>query len=799
MPEDIQQRLIEQEMKESYVDYAMSVIMSRALPDVRDGLKPVHRRILYSMWKLGLTHTAKLRKSAHVVGNVMAKYHPHGDAAIYDSLVRMAQDFSLRYPLIQGQGNFGNIDGDSAAAMRYTETRLQKIAEELLVDIDKDTVNFVSNYDNSTTEPTLLPSKIPNLLINGSSGIAVGMATNIPPHHLGEIIDGVLALIGNSELTVTDLLRYVKGPDFPTGGQIIGTNGIKEAYETGRGKIVVKGKAYVDDYKIVITEIPYMLNKSLLIEDMARLVREGVLEGISDLRDESDRKGMSIVIEVKKSFDPEVVLQQLYQHTALRSTFGVILLAVHDKKPIVFTLKDMLQHFLIHRKTVVTRRTQFDLKKAEEKAHLLLGLKIALEHVDEVVKLIKNAADVQTARQGLMSGYELSELQANAILDMKLQRLTSLETAKLKTEYEETLGFIEKCKEILGHEQKVLDIIRDELLELKEKYQDERRTEIVSSEEKGNREEIIHEENVVVTLTQAGYIKHIPLATYREQRRGGVGVKGAEIKEEDAVDTLFATSNKSTLLLFTNQGRVHWLRTYDIPGGTRYSKGKALVNLLQFKPGEKTTTLLPIEAFNPEHYLCMVTRQGIVKRVQLNAFENPRRGGIVALTLDDKDELVSVQVTHGQDVLVIATKEGNAAKFKEEDVRSMGRTAGGVIGVKLEEGDSVIGMEKVKSGDTILTVTQHGYGKRTTEDEYRLIHRGGKGVTNIVVNERNGKVVGMKCVKDTDSLLFATEQGQMIRVAVKDISTIGRATMGFRLVSLREGDNVKSVATVVGE
>ncbi len=798
MPEEIRQQVIEEEMKANYIDYAMSVITARAIPDIRDGLKPVHRRILYSMHQMGLMNNKPFTKSARIVGDCF-KYHPHGDAAIYDSLVRMAQDFSLRYPLISGHGNFGSADFSEPAQMRYTEAKLSKIGEELLVDLDKDVVGFVPNFDGSLKEPEVLPSRLPNLLINGSSGIAVGMATNIPPHNMGEVINGAVALVENPNMAIDQIMQHIKGPDFPTAATIVGTTGIKEAYQTGRGKVIVKGKAYVENGKIMITEIPYMVNKAMLIEDMARLVREGVLEGISDIRDESDRQGMSIVIEVKKSMDPEVVLNQLYKHTALRSTFGIILLAIHDKKPVVMNLKEMLQHFILHRKTVITRRTQFELRKSEEKAHLLLGLKIALEHVDEVVKLIKAADNVAIARDGLMKNYQLTELQANAILDMKLQRLTSLETAKLKTEYEETLQFIERCKEILGSEQKIFSIIKDELIDLKEKYNDERRTEIVQGEEEEQKEELIHEEDVVVTLTHAGYIKQIPIGMYREQKRGGMGIKGAGVREEDVVETLFATSNKSYLLLFTNQGRVHWLKVYNIPAGGRYTKGKALVNLIHLKEGEKVSTVFPVETFSPSQYLCMVTKKGIIKRVALSAFENPRKGGIVAINLQEGDELVSVQVTKGQDVLIIATKEGSAAKFKEEDIRPMGRASGGVRGIKLDMNDNVIGMEKVSIGETILTVTQNGYGKRSKEDEYRLIHRGGKGVTNIQMNDRNGKVVGIKCVKDTDSVLFATEQGIMIRVAVKDISIIGRATMGFRLMTLKEGDKVKSVATVVGE
>lgn len=800
MAQDIQQKLIEQKMQESYVDYAMSVIISRALPDARDGLKPVHRRILYAMHKMGMTHTRPFKKSARIVGNVLGRYHPHGDLSIYDALVRMAQHFSLRYPLIDGQGNFGNIDGDNAAAQRYTEARLKKIAEEMLDDLEKETVDFLPNYDNTLHEPEVLPSKLPNLLINGSSGIAVGMATNIPPHNLGEVIDAVVALIDTPDLRVDQLLHFIKGPDFPTGGTIVGVSGIKAAYATGRGKIIVKGKAHFEEGKILITEIPYMLNKSQLIEDMAQFVNDGIIEGVSDIRDESDRSGMSIVIELKKHADPDVVLNQLYKHTALRSTFGIILLAVKDRMPVVMTLKDMLHHFIDHRKTVVTRRTQFELRKAEEKVHLLAGLKIALEHVDDVVLLIKGAEHVPAAREGLMKQYSLTELQANAILDMKLQRLTSLETGKIKQDYDETLTFIERCKGILGNEQKIFNIIKEEITELKRSYGDERRTTLSHDEEDTHiEEELIQEEDVVVTLTAAGYIKQIPLQAYKEQRRGGMGVKGAAVKMEDTLVELFVTSNINSLLLFTNRGRVHWLKVYHIPQGSRYSKGKALINLLHLKDNEKVTTVFPVREFSSSHYLAMVTKKGLVKRVALNAFENPRRGGILAMGLQQDDELVCVSVTHGNDTLLLATRQGNASKFREGDVRPTGRSAGGVRGIRLEQHDWVVGMEHVKEGDTLLTVTEHGYGKRTKEEEYRLIHRGGKGVANIVMNERNGNVVAIKSVRDGDSVLFVTEQGVMIRIPVQGISVIGRHTMGFRLMTLKEGDRVKNVALVAHE
>jgi DNA gyrase subunit A len=799
MAEDIQQRLIQHQMKESYVDYAMSVIMSRALPDVRDGLKPVHRRILYAMYKAGMHHNKPFKKSARIVGNVLGHYHPHGDIALYDAMVRLAQDFSLRYPLIDGQGNWGSQDGDKAAAHRYTEARLRKIAEELLEDIEKETVDFVPNYDNSTEEPLVLPAKLPNLLINGSSGIAVGMATNIPPHNMGEIIDGLVALIENKELNVDQLMQYVKGPDFPTGAQIIGTAGFLSAYKTGRGKIMVKGRAVVENGKIVVSDIPFMINKSTMIEDMAKLVRDGVLDGIRDIRDESDRDGMRIVIELKKNADGEIVLNQLYKHTSLKSTFSMILLSLLDKKPMVMNLKDMLLHFIDHRKTVVTRRTQFDLRKAEERSHLLAGLKIALDNIDPIVQLIKGASDVAVAREGLMQRFKLSDKQAHAVLDMKLQRLTSLESEKLRKEYEEVLVFISKCKDILGSESKIFSIVKDELVQLKQKYGDARKTEILAEEEEELSEDLIQEEDVVVTMTQAGYIKQLPLSVYREQRRGGMGVKGAVVREEDVVTQLFAMSNKHYMLLFTNKGKVHWLKAYQIPSGSRYSKGKALVNLLHLEDGERVTTVFPVGEFSVDKYLCMTTKKGIIKRVVLQVFERPRRGGIIALGLQDNDELVSVQVTNGDDVLLLATSKGNAAKFSEHDVRPMGRAAGGVRGIKLIGDDTVIGMEKVQDGHSVLTVTEKGYGKRTKQEAYRLIRRGGKGVTNIKMNERNGKVVAIKSVQDSDSVLFVTEKGIMMRSAAQDMSVIGRSTMGFRLMTLKEGDRVKNVALVAGE
>lgn len=795
--EDIQQRLIEQEMKESYVDYAMSVIISRALPDIRDGLKPVHRRILFTMHKMGLTHNKAYKKSARIVGTVMGRYHPHSDTAIYDSLVRLAQDFSLRYPLVDGQGNFGSSDF-KAASQRYTEARLKKIAEEMLLDIDKKTVQFVPNYDNTEREPVILPSKLPNLLINGSTGIAVGMATNIPPHNIGEVIDASIAVIDNPNVEIAQLLQYVKGPDFPTGGIISGATGLREAYEKGKGKIIVKAKTTIEDRKIIVTEIPYMVNKTMLIENIVELVKDGVIDGISDIRDESDREGLRIVLELKKSADPQLVLNQLYAQSMLKTTFGIILLAVHENQPVIFNLKDALRHHIAHRKEVVTKRTQFELQKAEDRNHIVLGLITALDQIDPVVKLIKEADNVDVARQGLMQVYQLSELQANAILDMRLQKLTSLETSKLKTEHQELKITITELKDILASEQKIYSIIRQEFVELKEKYADKRRTEIANGEEVIEDEDLIKEEKVVVTITHAGYIKKLPAETYKQQKRGGQGIIGAETGEDnDVIRNIFTTSNLDYLLCFTNQGKVHWLKAYEVPTASRYAKGKAVVNLVRLAEGEKISTILPVAKFNDQEYITMVTKKGVIKKTNLNEFANPRQGGIRAINLIENDELVAVELTPGTLDIIIATKKGIASRFNEADVRAMGRSATGVRAIKLEQGDEVIGMQTSAEGTTLLTIKEDGYGKRTAIDEYRQIHRGGKGIINIKTEGADDNVIGILMVKDDDEIIMMSQKGIVIRTAVKDISIIGRNTQGVRLMKTKENDKVMTVAKVM--
>tara|TARA_Y100000310_G_scaffold335338_2_gene417106 strand:- start:24824 stop:27331 length:2508 start_codon:yes stop_codon:yes gene_type:complete len=798
MTEEINQKLIEQNMKESYIDYAMSVITQRALPNVYDGLKPVHRRILYIMNKLGLLHTKPFRKSAFIVGRVMGELHPHGDSAIYDALVRMAQDFSLRYPLVRGQGNFGNIDGDRAAAPRYTEAKLMKIASELLVDIEKDTVDFVPNYDNSTEEPVVLPAKLPNLLINGTTGIAVGMATNIPPHNISEVIDATLKLVDNPECTVQELMQCIRGPDFPTGGLIMGKAGIVNAYKTGKGRVVVKAKADIEDHKIIITEIPYMVNKGLLIESIAEKVKDRRVDNIADIIDESDRDGMRIVIKLKKGGDPQVTLNQLFTQTALRTTFSMNLLAIHDGEPKILNLTQILSYYITHRKDVVTRRTKFDLKKAEDRAHVLEGLIVALDNIDPVIKLIKGAENADIAREGLISTFKLTKIQAQAILDMRLQRLTSLETAKIKQEREELLKLIEELKGILESPQKILDIIKSELLELKEKFNDARRTKLLDEEDSIiQTEDLIEEEKVVITATYSGYVKKVPLATYKQQRRGGRGVIGAETKEEDVIQNVFTTSNLNQLLFFTNKGRVHWLKAYEVPTGSRYARGKAMVNLLRLRDGEKVSTILPVAQFDEQHFITMVTKKGLVKKTSLKEFSNPRQGGIISIGLKDNDELVFARLTSGSEEILIGTKDGVAIRFSEQDVRPMGRSASGVRAILLRPQDEVIGMELVKENASILTITEFGFGKRTKIEEYSKIKRGGKGVINIQTTERNGKVVGIKVVDDTDEVLFVSQKGVIIRVSAKDISTIGRNTQGLRVMRVDAKDKVTTIAKIV--
>ena len=794
---EIKKTLIEKEMQQSYLDYAMSVIVSRALPDVRDGLKPVHRRVLYSMYELGLMPNKPFRKCARVVGDCLGKYHPHGDMSVYDALVRMAQNFSLRYPLVKGQGNFGSVDGDGAAAMRYTEAKLAKISSDIILDLEKDTVDFAPNFDNSTKEPVVLPCKVPNLLINGSSGIAVGMATNLPPHNITEVIDGVIKQIDNPEISIEELFSIIKGPDFPTAGLICGRNGILEAYKTGRGKINVKAKILIEDKRLAITEIPYMVNKTSLIENIASLVKDKRIEGIRDIRDESDRDGMRIVIELKKDHDPEVVMNKLYRLTTLSTSFGIIMLALVNGEPKVLNLKELIQEFILHRKLVVTRRARFDLKNAEARAHVLEGLRIALTNIDEIVSLIKKAADVAVARSGLVANYKLSETQANAILEMKLQRLTSLETEKLNKEYSELLVLIKQLRELLDSESKIFSLIKKELLEMREKYGDARKTEILDVEEEIFEEDMVQEGDVVVTVTKSGYIKQVPLELYKQQKRGGQGIIGTGTKEEDVVENIFVTSNLNYLMFFTNKGKVHWLKAYELPLGSRYSKGKAIVNILHLKDSEKVDNVLPIKDFNSKEFIVFCTKKGIVKKTPLSDFSKPRNGGILAINLKEGDEVVQTRLSPGNLDFVVCSSNGLAVRFNEKDVAITGRTSRGVRGIRLRPGDSIIGFEVAVNEGSLFTVTENGYGKRTSFNEYHKIRRGGKGVKNIIVNSRNGKVVGVKTVLDGDELILVSEKGVVIRISVKDVSQIGRATQGFRVMKLKDGDRVAMVARVV--
>ncbi|MEW6247339.1 MAG: DNA gyrase subunit A [Nitrospirota bacterium] len=805
MPPDerLGQIAIEDEMRSSYLDYAMSVIVGRALPDVRDGLKPVHRRILYGMNEMGLAHNRAYRKSAKIVGEIMGNYHPHGDAAIYDTLVRMAQDFNMRYPLVDGQGNYGSMDGDPPAAMRYTEARLTKLAEEMLADIDKETVDFVPNYDESRVEPVVLPAKVPNLLVNGAGGIAVGYATNIPTHNLAEVIDGLLLLLENPDVTVAQLMKKIPGPDFPTAGFIYGTEGIKKAYETGRGLLTLRAKVNIesdertDRERLIVTEIPYQVNKASLIEKIAELVQDRRIEGIADLRDESDRDGVRIVIELKRGEIPLVVLNNLYKHTQLQTTFGVIMLALVNNRPEVLNLKQILSAFVEHRREVVVRRTSFELRKAEERAHVLEGLKIALDNLDAVIALIRRAQSPDEARGGLMRRFNLTEIQANAILDMRLQRLTQLERNKLVEEYREVLKQIEYLRSVLGSEALVRKIIKDELVEIREAYKDERRTQIVKEEAEINIEDLIAEEEVVVTISHAGYIKRNPVSLYRAQRRGGKGKIGMGIKEEDFVETLFTASTHDSLLFFTDAGKVYWLKVHEIPEAGRAAKGKALINLLALKSDEKVTATVPVKEFREDRYVVMATRQGVIKKTELSAFSNPRQGGIIALSLDEGDKLIGVEITDGQREILLGTKQGITIRFKEDDVRSMGRTAHGVRGITLEEGDEVIGMETITPDSTtsILTVTEGGYGKRTPVTEYRVQGRGGKGIISVKTTERNGLAVGFLQVRDGDEIMLMAAKGKILRCRVDDIREIGRNTQGVRIIELEgEDDRVVAVA-----
>ena len=789
---------IEDEMRTSYISYAMSVIVQRALPDVRDGLKPVQRRIIYAMRELGVTHRAAYKKAARIVGETMGKYHPHGDSAIYDTLVRMAQDFSYRYPLVDGQGNFGSVDGDNAAAMRYTEARLHSIAETLLTDIEKETVDFMPNFDGAMDEPTVLPSEIPNLLLNGATGIAVGMATNIPPHNLGEVVDATAAMIENPEIDTGGLMKYLKGPDFPTGAEICGRAGIAEAYSTGRGRVVMRAVAHREQQTqgkeaIVITEIPYMVNKARLVEEIAALVRNKKIEGISDIRDESDREGMRIVVELKRNENYMVILNQLYKNTRMQSTFGIILLALVNNRPQYLTLREMIEHFIDHRREVILRRTRFELAKAEARLHIVEGLRIAVDNIDEIVALIRGSSDRQEAMTGLMSRFELTELQAKAILEMQLQRLSGLERQKLEEEYNQLLQDIEYYRKVLSTPELVMQIMKEELQKIKEKFNDERRTQIREDVTDLQVEDLIAEENMVVTVTHNGYIKRINTTAYRRQRRSGRGITAMSTKDEDFVEYLFIASTHHYILFFTDKGRVHWLKVYELPEAGRSSRGKAIVNLLQLDKDETVTTMVPVSEFNEGSYLLMATAKGVVKKTELTAYANPRKGGINAISLDEGDRLLSVWMTNGNNEVIISTRNGMAIRFHESDVRAMGRTARGVTGIRLLDDDRVVGMVVCRENDQLLTVTDYGYGKRTEVSQYRKIHRGGKGVIDIQTTERNGKVVGILHVMEDDEFMIVTRHGVAIRMGASDIRAISRNTQGVRLIRLEEEDVVAAI------
>jgi DNA gyrase subunit A len=795
---------IEEEMRRSYLDYAMSVIIGRALPDVRDGLKPVHRRVLYAMQELGLAWNRPFKKAARVVGEVLGKYHPHGDAPVYEALVRMAQEFSLRYPLVDGQGNFGSVDGDPPAAMRYTEARLAKIAHEMLADIDRDTVDFVPNFDESLQEPTVLPTRLPNLLVNGSGGIAVGMATNIPPHNLSEVADGLVMLIDNPAAPVEALMEVIKGPDFPTRGYIYGTAGIRDAYTTGRGIITMRARAHMEKMRggreaIIVTEIPYQVNKASLIEKIAELVRERKIEGVSEIRDESDREGMRIVVELGRGELPQIVLNQLYKHTQMQSTFGVIMLALVDRRPQVVNLKEMLEAFIRFRREVVTRRTRFDLARAEERAHVLEGLRKAVEQLDLVIRLIRAAENPEAAKDALMRRLDLTEIQAKAILDMRLHRLTQLERHKIVEEHQQTLALIADLKDILASEGRLMRIIKEELLALKAEYGDERRTEILTETTELRIEDLLADEEMVVTITRSGYIKRTHVDLYRSQRRGGKGVTGMETKEEDVVDDLFVATTHSYLLFFTNQGKVHWLKVHEISEGGRQAKGKAMVNLLSLAEGERVATVLPIRDFDARGYILFATRQGKVKKTELAAYSRPQRGGIRAIALEEGDEVMAARRTDGQREVVFSTKKGMIIRFSEEEARPLGRVAGGVRAIDLEEGDEVIAAEVVQEGSAVLTVTERGYGKRTPLPEYRLQGRAGKGIIDIKTGGRNGNVVAVVQVREGDDILVVTTKGKIIRLHAADVPSQGRNTWGVRVIDLDPDDRVGSVARVEAE
>ena len=793
---------IEDEMQAAYLDYAMSVIVGRALPDSRDGLKPVHRRILYAMFREGLLSNRRYSKSAGVVGEVIKKYHPHGDAAVYDALVRMVQDFNLRYPLVDGQGNFGSVDGDPPAAYRYTEVRLTKLAEEMLADIDMETVDFASNFDDSSVEPIVLPSRIPNLLVNGSAGIAVGMATNIPPHNLGEVIDATLILLERRDATIDELMAVVKGPDFPTAGFIYGAQGIGEAYRTGRGGLTIRARALIEVHPkteretIIVTELPYQVNKARLLEKIAELVRDRRIDGITDLRDESDREGMRVVIELRRGESAQIILNQLYKMTTMQSTFGVILLALVNNEPRILTLKELLHQFLDHRREVVIRRTKYELKKAEEKAHILEGLKIALDHLDEVIRLIRRSRSTDEARAGLVQTFQLTVVQANAILDMKLQRLTGLEREKLLQDYQETIQRIEYLRSVLASDARLRGVIRDELVEIKTRYADPRRTEIVTESGEINPEDLIAAEEMVITVSHTGYLKRSPLTIYRSQRRGGKGKIGMGTKEEDFVDRLFVASTKDYLLFFTDAGKVHWLKVHQIPEAGRVAKGKAIANLLQLAEGEQVSAILPVAEFSAETFVVMATKQGVIKKTPLEAYSNPRAGGIIALGLGEGDRLIAAHLSNGRQQVFLATKRGQSIRFSEEEARPMGRTATGVRGIRLRRDDELISMEIVDpdSAFDILAVTEKGFGKRTPLGDYRTQGRGGSGTIAMKTTAKNGPVVSTLQVNADDDVMIVSAGGMIVRLKVNDIRQSGRSTQGVRLIDLSEGDRVMGAA-----
>ena len=792
---------ISQEMKKSYIDYAMSVIVGRALPDVRDGLKPVHRRILYSMYQLGLTPDKPYRKCARIVGDVLGKYHPHGDTAVYDALVRMAQDFSIRYTLVDGHGNFGSVDGDGAAAMRYTEAKMQKITSEMLRDISKETVDFIPNFDGEESEPAVLPSRFPNLLVNGSAGIAVGMATNIPPHNLTEIINGLNILIDNPEATITDLMTEIKGPDFPTQGIIVGKSGIRRAFETGRGKVLIRAKADIEEvngrHKIIVTEIPYQVNKAKLIEHIADLVKDKKINGISDLRDESDRDGMRIVIELKRDAIPNVILNQLYKHTKMQDTFGIIMLALVDGEPQVLNLKQILEHYITFQEEVIRRRTQFDLDKALARAHILEGLRIALDHIDEVIKLIRASKTTNDAREGLMSTFGLSEKQAVAILDMKLQRLTGLERDKIEEEYNSLMELVKYLTEVLGNKELVLKIIKDELSEIKLKYGDERRTEIIAGEGSDfDIEDLIEEKDMMITLTHAGYIKRLPMETYTNQRRGGRGIQAMATKEDDFVEHIFTTTTHNNILFFTNLGKVYQLKAYQIPEAGRTAKGMNLVNLIPLNQDERIQAVLYIDEFKEDNYLVMGTKKGIIKKTSLAQYSSIRKNGLNAINVREDDELISVRVTTGECQIIYVTKNGYAIRFDENDVRPMGRTASGVKAITLREDDEVVSMEVAVEKQELLVVSENGYGKRTHIEEYTLQRRGGKGVITYKISDKTGKVIGARIVSDEEEIMLINTNGIAIRINVSGISTTSRNAMGVTLMKTTEDEKVVTLAKV---